>query len=82
MDFIGPLTIKYKHPMTMKDIAMEMQILTMIDVCTNWPELARLSNLTAKNAAIIFDKQWLSRYLRPLKVGHDNGTEFTRSKIQ
>ncbi len=36
----------------------------------------------AKHAAILFDKQWLSRYPRPLKVGHNNGTEFMGSEFQ
>jgi hypothetical protein len=82
LDCIGPLTIKHKHPVSGKEIVMETHLLIMLDACTNWPEFARLSNATAKQTAILFDKKWMSHYPRPIKVGYDNGTEFTCSDFQ
>ena len=74
MDCIDSLAIKYKDPVTAKDMAIQLHILMMIDIFMNWPELARLLDLTAKHAAIIFDKQWPCCYPHPLKVGHYKGT--------
>ena len=59
-----------------------LQLLSVVDCCTNWCEFAMLLSMTSKYVAEIFDKIWLCRYPRPLIVGHDNGTEFMGAEFQ
>ena len=56
--------------------------MSMIDLCTGFPEFSALMNSTSKHAAEILDCTWLCRYPQPLQIGHDNGTEFMGSEFQ
>ena len=48
----------------------------MQDEATTFPEIAVLQDKSMLTVAQIFDKQWLSRYPRPMQVIFDNGGEF------
>jgi hypothetical protein len=76
LDCAGPWTVQIKDgPMTQK-IVYEIFILTMVDVCTNWTELALIPTTSSRTVATQFDINWLCRYPRPTEVGYDNGKEF------
>lgn len=59
-----------------------IHILTMLDACTNWIELALIPTANSKSCAIRFDTDWLCRYPCPTEVGHDNGPEFIGEEFQ
>jgi hypothetical protein len=56
--------------------------LTMIDSVTNLAELIRVPNTTARAAAAAFEVGWLLRYPQPVRLIHDQGTEFTGEDFQ
>jgi cleavage and polyadenylation specificity factor subunit 1 len=70
VDLIGPWAVKAKN------CTFELKCLTMIDLATRWIEIVRIHDKSSENIALLFDRVWLSRYPRPLKVIHDQGTEF------
>ena len=82
VDMVGPWKIRYKLTKTSKIIPVELLALTMIDRGTNWPEFALAHDKSAIGNAILFDKEWLCRYPRPLLVIHDNGGEFIGKEFQ
>ena len=45
----------------------------MVNASTDWCKHALIPK---QNGGNNFDINWLCRYLRPFKVGHDNGNEF------
>jgi hypothetical protein len=59
LDCAGPWTVRVKDgPMT-KDITYEIFILTMVDACTNWTELALIPTASSRTVATQFDINWL-----------------------
>ena len=54
---------------------VDVHALTIIDVCTTLSECIRIEDKTAQHQAVLFVNHWLSRYPRPLRVIHDQGTE-------
>ena len=79
---IGPWDIKYKLTKNGNIITVKLLALTMIDRATSWPEFALARDKSAITNAVLFDKEWLCRYPRPLIVIHDNGREFIRGEFQ
>ena len=76
-DLIGPWKL------TVNEVELEFNALTCIDPVTNLIEIVRLKGQkTADNARILFENHWLSRYPRPLRVVHDNGSEFIGHDFQ
>jgi transposase InsO family protein len=53
-----------------------MYATTIIDTVTNLTELVRIASPTAAASARAFELAWLFRYPRPVRVVHDQGTEF------
>jgi transposase InsO family protein len=56
--------------------------ITIIDVTTTLAETIRIENKTASHCAMQFENHWLSRYPRPLRCIHDQGTEFIGLNFQ
>lgn len=56
--------------------------LVCIDPATNLSEIISLLNKESAYVALRFEDEWLSRYPRPLRCIHDNGTEFTGAAFQ
>ena len=54
----------------------EFSALTCIDRVSGFPDGCCVDRKTAAHVSEKFKQCWLSRYLRPCFVGHDNGGEF------
>ena len=59
-----------------------LRALTTIDVTTNLLEIKPILTQTATECARAFENGWLSRYPRPVRVIHDQGSEFMGSAFQ
>ena len=77
LDCIGPWTINLRGGKQFKILA-----LTTMDTATNLLEIEPLRTKTASECARAFDNGWLARYPRPVRVIHDQGSEFTGSAFQ
>ena len=73
IDLIGPWEI------VVNGNICEFKALTCIDPVTNIVELIRITNKTMNHVAEQFENCWLSRYPRPNRCVHDNGSEFIGS---
>lgn len=82
VDCGGPWTIRYQHKDTNQIIKFEIHVIGMVDACTNWCEVARITTASSISTAKAFNQQWLSRYPRPLECVHDNGNEFMGIEFQ
>ena len=54
----------------------------MVDKATSWPEIMSVPTKVSEFISKLFDRTWLCRYPRPVKVVHDNGGEFTGFEFQ
>ena len=70
VDLIGPWTVKV-HGM-----ALTFQALTVIDTVTNFCEIIRIYDKTARHVGLQLENSWLSRYPRPVRCLFDQGGEF------
>ena len=70
VDLIGPWKI------LIGDTEVNFKALTCIDPVTNLLEVIRINNKSSAHVAEQFANCWLSRYPRPNRCIHDNGTEF------
>ena len=70
VDLVGPYTI-HNHGRI-----YQLQCLTIIDICTRWIEIVSIPDKSSETVSLAFDRNWLSRYPRPVRVIHDNGGEF------
>ena len=77
LDCIGPWAINLRGGKQFKILA-----LTTMDTATNLLEIEPLRTKTASECARAFDNGWLARYPRPVRVIHDQGSEFTGSAFQ
>ena len=77
LDCIGPWTINLRGGKQ-----FEILVLTTMDTATNLLENEPLRTKTASECARAFDNGWLARYPRPVRVIHDQGSEFTGSVFQ
>ena len=82
VDCCGPWTVKYYHEVIRHVIKQKIQLLTICDVCTGWPEFVIMLNTTANNAAQQLDQAWFCRYPWPKTVIYDNKTEFSGCNFQ
>jgi hypothetical protein len=71
VNLIGPWT------MTINQQDFTFKALTIIDINSNLTEIVRINKALAQHVAMKFQNTWLSRYPKPTKCIHDNGTEFT-----
>ena len=76
-DCIGPWVIELRGG---RDYSL--RTLTSIDITTNLLEIEPIVTQTAAECARAFENGWLSRYPRPLRVIHDQGSEFMGSAFQ
>lgn len=76
VDLIGPWTI------VINGNEIKFHALTCIDPVTNLVEIQRLEAITAEAVGQMFENLWLSRYPRPNRCIHDNGSEFIGSEFQ
>ena len=76
-DCIGPWNIKLRGG---RDYTI--RALTTIDVTTNLLEIEPISTQTSAECARAFENGWLSRYPRPIRVIHDQGSEFMGAPFQ
>ena len=79
VDTIGPWIIPQADPTQEK---VKLQALTIIDVATNFMEIAALPDKEASTVAQALDQVWFSRYPRPVNCIHDNGSEFVGFEFQ
>ena len=61
---------------------MSFQALTIVDTIMTYPEIVHLYNITATHVALQFKNNWLSQYLRPIRVIFDQGPEFIGLEFQ
>ena len=61
---------------------LEFKALTIMDTVTNLLEIVLIDNKTSKNITQLFANMWLSMYLWPAHVTHDNGGEFIGHEFQ
>ena len=80
VDMVGPWSVKFN--MLGKKIKRNVQALTIIDRATSWPELVAAASKDSQLIAELFDNEWLCRYPRPVRVIHDNGSEFIGVEFQ
>ena len=81
MDCAGPWTVRVTS-ISGEVVSYKIHILTTVDACTGWCELALIPTANSKSCSNIFDTNWLCRYPRPSEVGHDNGNEFMGEEFQ
>jgi len=62
--------------------SVSVLVLTSIDPFSGLCDACRLENKTSSHVANKFSSLWLTRYPRPLRCIHDNGTEFTAPPFQ
>ena len=82
IDCAGPWTVKVKVSATNETVTYKIKVVSIVDLCTGWPEFGPLIDGKSATVAKILDQQWLCRYVRPLECGHDNGPEFIGSEFQ
>ena len=80
VDMIGPWSVKFAT--SGKAIKRDLQALTIVDRATGWPELIPTKTKESLEVSELFDNQWLCRYPRPVRVIHDNGSEFIGMEFQ
>ena len=59
-----------------------LRALMTIDITTNLLEIEPIATQTSAECAQAFENGWLLRYLRPVHVIHDQGSEFMGSAFQ
>ena len=57
-------------------MALTFQALTVIDTATNFCEIIRIYDKTARHVGLQLENSWLSRYPRPVRCLFDQGGEF------
>lgn len=82
VDCAGPWTVRVKDDLDSVESPYQIHILSMVDACSSWCELALIPTANSKSVAAQFDANWLCRYPRPSEVGHDNGNEFMGEEFQ
>ena len=63
-------------------IKREAEALTIIDRGSSWPEIVATDSKDSQLISELFDNEWLCRYPRPVRVIHDNGSEFIGVEFQ
>lgn len=76
VDTIGPWNFRINN----RDY--QFRALTCVDPLTTFCDIIRIDNISSRHVADKFDMEWLSRYPRPLRCIHDQGTEFTGADFQ
>ncbi|OWY96613.1 Pol Polyprotein [Phytophthora megakarya] len=56
----------------------KFRAMTMIDTSTRLVEIQPVDDASSDDAAFVFDRFWLCRYPRPMRVIYDQGTEFKK----
>jgi hypothetical protein len=59
VDCAGPWTVRFQNTIANELIEYKIHVLTMVDACTGWPELALIPIANSKSCANEFDKNWL-----------------------
>jgi transposase InsO family protein len=77
VDTIGPWTVPVQA-----GPRLQIKALTVVDTATTLSECTRIEDQTASQAAFQFSNTWLARYPRPVRVIHDQGTEFVGFRFQ
>ena len=76
VDLIGPWTIAVNGQ------NLVFRALTIIDTVTNYLEIVRIQNASARHVGHQFNQTWLSQYPRPEWVIFDQGSEFIGRDFQ
>ena len=76
VDLIGPWTIEVQGQQ------LVFRALTVIDTCTNFPELIRINSKSAAHVALQLENAWLTRYPSPVRCIFDQGPEFIGRDFQ
>ena len=82
IDTIGPWELKVANNEDQGEEYRKFYALTMIDTVTGWVEIQRVDTTSANDAATALETGWLFRYPRPMRIVHDQGTEFMGDQFQ
>ena len=74
IDLAGPWTTRCRKSKSAKTIDFKLQVLTIIDHATGYPELAAIITKQSDYAAKKTDAIWFCRCPRPQECTRDNGT--------
>jgi hypothetical protein len=80
---IGPWQVEFTSTTVAgRSTTEKIQVLTVIDKATGWPEFLATRDKSSHHISLLFDSGWLCRYPRPNHVVFDNGTEFMGAEFQ
>lgn len=82
VDCAESLTINVRSDITKKLTGYKVHIFTMVDVATNWRELALIPTENSCSSPKQFNLCWLCCHPCPKTVGLDNGNEFMEEEFQ
>ena len=71
MDLVGPWIFKFNSK-----LSLSVLCLTAIDPLTGLCTMVRIPNKFCETVANAFFTMWLTKFPRPLRTIHDQGTEF------
>ena len=54
----------------------------MIDHVTGWFEITQYDDKRAISIANLIENMWMSRYLRPMEITYDQGSEFIGNEFR
>lgn len=77
-----PWTVQIKDSSIRGESKYNIHILTMVDACKNWLELALAPTANTTSCANQFDINGLCCCPCPNKVGHNNGEDFIAEEFQ
>ena len=82
VDLSGRWKSQHCQSKSSKTIDFKLQIFTIIDHVTGYPELVPIQNKTSELIANELGMVWFCRYPRCKEVTHDNGGEFIGDPFQ
>ena len=80
VDSAGPWTVRFDTGINV--VETKIHVMSMVDSCTNWVELALIPTENSFDCTKKFDINWLCQYPRPAECGHDNGNAFMGEEFQ
>ena len=78
MDIVSQLEI----PESKEAIESSRYLLTMMDSYTRWIEAAPICNIQADTVTKQFINTWISRFIPPLELTKDRGTQFISQLLE
>ena len=73
VDLARPCKIQCRQRKSSKRVDFKLQVFTIIDHVTGYPELVSIDNKTSELIARKLDMVWFCHYPRCKEITHDNG---------